>query len=108
MLDHRLIKGLQEKVADDLATLDDKALDRLISVCNYLPSDHTSGLIPASSRLMTLIKVEQTPHEKIVGASVHELNRMIMEDSRKALVTVSEGNLPFVSLGFIENLDELE
>lgn len=104
----RLIRSVKSKVENDLKSLDDEAVERLMMLVNSLPNDHQNGLVPATSRLAALIKVDESEHSAIVSASVQELNKSIMADPQKALRVVHEGNLPFVSLEFVGSLDELE
>ncbi len=101
---NRLIKNLHEKVNQDLETLDDAALGRILLLVDNLPNDLQTELLPSTSRLLAVVKVEG-PHKAIVSATAREFN----EEARnkgEALRTLKEG-YPYLSLAFIDSLEEL-
>ena len=102
---NRLIKSLKVKVAADLETLDDSAFSRLLLLTENLPNKLDQGLLPLTSRLMALVKVEG--NSSIVSASAREWEKEARTDRRAALKNIKEGYYPYLSLVFISALDDL-
>lgn len=102
---NRLIKKLNEKVNQDLETLDDSAFSRLLLLTENLPNKLDQGLLPLTSRLMALVKVEG--NSSIVSASAREWEKEARTDRRAALKNIKEGYYPYLSLVFISALDDL-
>jgi len=103
---NRLIKSLSEKVAADLDSLNDAgAMERLLVLVDSLPNQLDMGLIPSTSRLMAIVKIEGS--SSIVSASARAWEKESRTDRRAALRNIKEGYYPYLSLVFISGLDDL-
>lgn len=104
---NRLIKSIGEKVATDLDSWNESAMERLLVLVDYLPNSlTTTGLLPSTSRVMALVKIEG--NSSIVSASARAWESESRTDRRAALKNIKEGYYPYLSLVFINGLDELE
>ncbi len=104
---NRLIKSLSEKVAADLNSLDDPALERLLLLVDNLPNSlTTTGLLPATSRLLALVQIDDSKLRSVMAASAIEFSKAT-RDRKQALQRVKDGEYFGLSLAFVGSLDEL-